>query len=388
MKVVIVNPTYNEAENIERLVEVIQEISKKSPYDVHQLIVDDKSPDHTGEMVRSLQKKYPKLHLLIGNKEGLGKAYVRGFEYAMKELGADVLMEFDADFSHPPEVIPVMLDKINEGYDLVIGSRYIPGGSVPADWGSFRKFNSWVANFLGRFIAGLYRVHDVTAGFRAIRVKGVADQVNWDKTHAEGYSFQLMNTYYLMQHTSKVTEVPIHFVDRKFGTSKVGANLTYIRDILEFVKNAWYIRALKTEVLIKFLLVGGSGVFVNLIAYGALLTIYTDMSLLTANAIAIEFSIVTNFLLNNFWTFGKRGTTKPFWRRLVEYNITAGVGGLIQFGAVALLVWGFGEHKDIFYPLVGTHKNYIYPMVGIVIGTIWNFTISNYWIFKEDKSKA
>jgi dolichol-phosphate mannosyltransferase len=385
LKAVVVTPTYNEAENIERLIEVIQSLSKKSPYDLHQLIVDDKSPDHTGEMVRNLQKKYPKLHLITGNKEGLGKAYIHGFKYAMKELGADVLMEFDADFSHPPEVIPVMLDKINEGYDLAIGSRYVPGGSVPNDWGRFRKFNSWVANFLGRFIAGLYKVHDVTAGFRAIRVKGVADQVDWEKSHAQGYSFQLMNTYYLLQHTDKVVEVPIHFVDRKLGTSKVGANATYIRDILEFIKNAWYIRAKKTEVLIKFLIVGGSGVFVNLFIYGALLTIFLNMSLQTANAIAVEVSILTNFLLNNAWTFGHRDIHKSFVRRLVEYNVTAGVGGLVQIGIVAAMVYLFGDHKDLNYPIVGFHKNYIYPVAGIAIATIWNFAVANFWIFRERK---
>src|SRR5947209_8421911 len=115
MKVVVVTPTYIEAENIERLIEEVQGIGKESHYDFHQLIVDDNSPDHTGEIVKRLQKKYAKLHLISGNKRGLGEAYTRGFDYAMKSLNADVLVEMDADFSHDPKILPRLLNEIDQG---------------------------------------------------------------------------------------------------------------------------------------------------------------------------------------------------------------------------------------------------------------------------------
>src|SRR5581483_4674865 len=197
------------------------------------------SPDRTGEIVKSLQKKYKYLSLITGPKQGLGAAYVRGFEYAMREMRADVLVQMDADFSHDPKDLPRLLREIDAGADVVIGSRYIPGGSIPADWGWFRKLNSWGASVFARYVAGLYKVHDVTTGYRAIRVKGVAEKVNWDRIFARGYSFQLMSLYRLMQHTDKVKEIPIQFIDRKLGVSKVGANATYLRDVLEFIRNAW-----------------------------------------------------------------------------------------------------------------------------------------------------
>jgi dolichol-phosphate mannosyltransferase len=380
MRAVVVNPTYNEAENIERLVERIQSM-EITGWDLHQLVVDDSSPDHTGEIVKRLKKKYRKLHLITGEKAGLGAAYARGFKYAMQEMKADVLIEMDADFSHDPENLPQLLKEIDKGYDLVIGSRYVTGGSVPTNWGLFRKLNSSVANLFARYVAGLYKIRDVTAGFKAMRVAGVADQVNWDKTHAQGYSFQLMGDYYLLKHTSLVKEIPIKFVDRKYGQSKVGVNTTYLRDVGEFVRNAWFLRAKKTEVLLKFLMVGASGAVLNIILWRFLLGLFPGLNhalpvfgLGIAQFISGEITVATNFFLNNLWTFGGRELKHHWAKRLGAYIITGSTAVFIQTGVVILLAHFFGSEPRIRYPLIG-----------IAIATAWNFLLSNYIIFKEKK---
>jgi len=131
MKVVIIIPTYNEKENIGLLITALHEASQQfSQHTSHLLVVDDNSPDGTAAEVKAKQKKYKNLHLITGKKEGLGKAYLRGMDYASDKLGAEVMFEMDADFSHDPKLIPKFLEKIDQGYDLVVGSRYTSGGDT------------------------------------------------------------------------------------------------------------------------------------------------------------------------------------------------------------------------------------------------------------------
>lgn len=388
MKTVVVNPTYNEAENIERLIREVQEIAhlvagssalhspsekvgKGSGYDLHQLIVDDNSPDQTAQIVKRLQKKYPKLHLITGPRKGLGAAYVRGFKHAMSEMKADILVQMDADFSHDPRDLPRLLREMEAGNDVVIGSRYVEGGSVDPNWGWFRKLNSFGASVFARFVAGLYNVHDITTGYRAIRVKNVAEKVNWDRIFARGYSFQLMALYRLLQHTDKVKEIPIQFIDRKFGVSKVGANATYFRDVAEFIRNAWLIRAKKTETLLKFLTVGTVGFAVNAALWRALLAAF-PLGLGAAQLLAGEAAIISNFTFNSLWTFRDRDTKRGLISQFLQYNVTAYVSVIIS--AVVVEVLGY---------LFGTAPRLRYLFIGVVVATAWNFLISNYWIFKE-----
>src|SRR3989337_3815500 len=132
MKVVVINPTYNERENIGPLIEEEQKVFKKiSKRVMHVVVVDDSSPDETHKVVEEKMTKFKNLHLAIGGKQGLGAAYIRGMDYAINQMRADVVFEMDADFSHYPKKIPEFLEKIDQGYDFVIGSRYIPCGSIP-----------------------------------------------------------------------------------------------------------------------------------------------------------------------------------------------------------------------------------------------------------------
>jgi dolichol-phosphate mannosyltransferase len=196
-RVVVISPTYNEKGNISKLCQILLDdvFSKLSKdYDPHILIVDDSSPDGTGQEVLRLSKKYPNLHLLTNPKKmGLGNAYTKGMKFALGKLGADIIFEFDADFQHDPKLIPPMLRKIEEGYDLVLGSRYIPGGSIPAAWGLHRKFLSVFGNIVIRVVITDFSIHDWTTGFRAIR-RDVVEAVLPDLTSDNfmGYTFKLV----------------------------------------------------------------------------------------------------------------------------------------------------------------------------------------------------
>jgi dolichol-phosphate mannosyltransferase len=152
---VVVIPTYNEAKTIGKMIDHL--FTKTFPliknWQMKLLVVDDTSPDGTYKVVQQKQRKYKNLHLYLNPKKmGIGYAYVVGFKYAMEKLDADVVIEFDGDFQHPPETIPVMLKEIEKGSDYVLGSRKIPGGSVPEQWGLKRKFFTFFGGFVARFI--------------------------------------------------------------------------------------------------------------------------------------------------------------------------------------------------------------------------------------------
>ena len=156
----VIIPTYNEAENIGHLLEQLETAFKNvSGYSIHILVADDTSPDGTGDIVLKIAKKYGNIHLLSGEREGMGAAYIRAFSHILDSY--DVIITMDADFSHPPGMIPGFLTKVDAGCDVVIGSRYIKGGAAP-DWPLQRRLTSSFANVLARVVAGLYAVHDCT----------------------------------------------------------------------------------------------------------------------------------------------------------------------------------------------------------------------------------
>jgi len=215
LQVAVIIPTYNEKENIEALVTQLLAL----PTGVHVIVVDDNSPDGTGEIADRLavecDGKVDVIHR--PGKLGLGTAYIAGFKRALAE-GFDLICTMDADFSHNPRYIPNMVDKIGQGYDLVIGSRYVPGGGTTGCTFD-RKLLSWGANAFARTMLGL-RAHDTTAGFRCYRRK-VLEKVGLDEIKASGYSFLIEMLYRMHRHGRQVGEIPIIFENRRLGTSKI-----------------------------------------------------------------------------------------------------------------------------------------------------------------------
>jgi len=237
-KAVVIIPTYNEKENISRLLDSILLLSSVDTYyELHILIVDDSSPDGTAEIALNYKANHSNVHVIKDlNKEGLGTAYIRGFTYATEILGADVVLEMDADFSHNPSDIPRLISEIFTGKDFVIGSRYVDGGTIPKNWSKIRKANSKLGNIMARYVAGLGSVRDCTGGFRAIRTS-LLIKINLQSLGVKGYAFQISLLHAAKHNHAKISEIPIHFIDREHGKSKIG-----FQDISEFILTTFTLR--------------------------------------------------------------------------------------------------------------------------------------------------
>lgn len=209
----IVIPTYNEAENLESLISAI--LALDAGFEI--LVVDDNSPDGTGDIADRLSRELPGIHVLHrSGKMGLGTAYVEGFKWAIEQL-YDFVLEMDCDFSHDPRYLPTFLDKIASA-DLVIGSRYTRGGKTP-DWGVLRRLISAGGNVFARSMLGL-KTRDCTGGFRCYR-REILQRVPWEEIRLQGYGFQVGAVCYVERLGGRVVEFPIVFEDRRAGHSKM-----------------------------------------------------------------------------------------------------------------------------------------------------------------------
>ena len=364
LKTIIILPTYNERGNIGRLIDMLQHQFTAMSHDCHVLVVDDSSPDGTAEVVRQKQALYPNVHLLIGKKQGLGAAYIRGMRYALDELQAGAVFEMDSDFSHQPEDVPRLMAALDAGADFVIGSRYVKGGSIPAQWGMFRRMNSMFGNIVARYLAGIYKVRDCTAGFRAIRASLLRD-IRLENLRVQGYAFQVVLLYEAVVRQAVIKEIPVDFIDRAEGDSKLG-----LSDVIEFMLNAWWIRFRSSETLIKFGIVGSSGVVVNLGAFTLLLGVGVNKFI--ASPVAIEISIITNFLLNNYWTFRWRKTKDRVRVKGLKFNVASFIALGISYSTFVVL--------SLLFPNTSPQ---IHQLIGIVPATLVNYFLNSYWTFKH-----
>lgn len=224
-KVVVVIPTFNERENIGVLIEGIEEIFSRGGIDGSILVVDDNSPDGTAEIAEALSKRFGNIRLLKrGGKLGIGSAYRDGFRFALKNMKADIVFEMDADLSHDPVYIPDFLKGLEEGCDAVVGSRHIPGGGIQG-WSMYRHFISGTANTITRITLGI-RVSDVTTGFRAYKAEAL-EEIDYESLRSEGYGFQIETLFRCGRKGLTVGEVPIVFMDRRSGSSKLGRGQMY-----------------------------------------------------------------------------------------------------------------------------------------------------------------
>ncbi len=216
MRVLVVLPTYNEAANIEN---VLSRVRGALP-GARVLVVDDNSPDGTAEIAEKAAEQLGGIDVLRRpGKAGLGSAYRAGFRWGL-ESGFDAMVEMDSDLSHDPDDLVRLVAPLEEGYELVIGSRYVPGGSIP-DWSLMRRLLSKGGNVYADALLGL-GVRDSTAGFRVYRAN-LLQQIELDTVRADSYGFQIEMTYRSRQHGARIAEVPIRFVDRALGTSKMSA---------------------------------------------------------------------------------------------------------------------------------------------------------------------
>jgi dolichol-phosphate mannosyltransferase len=211
---VVCLPTYNERENLERMVRALGEVL---PEDARVLVIDDNSPDGTGEIADRLASELPRVEVLHRpRKEGLGRAYVDGFRHVLAS-GAELVLEMDCDFSHDPADVPRLIAAVEAGADLALGSRYVPGGGTD-NWGLARRVISRGASVYTRTL--LMPIHDATGGFKCFR-RSVLEAIELETIDAAGYVFQIETTYRTLRKGFTVVEVPIRFVDRTAGQSKM-----------------------------------------------------------------------------------------------------------------------------------------------------------------------
>jgi dolichol-phosphate mannosyltransferase len=225
-------PTYNERENLEAMVRAL------APLGVRVLVIDDNSPDGTGGIADRLAGELDWVSVLHRQrKEGLGPAYLAGFRRALAD-GAEYVLELDCDFSHDPADVPRLIAACEGGADLALGSRYVPGGGTE-NWGVARRVVSWGGSFYARALLGV-RVRDLTGGFKCFR-RQVLETLDLDAVHSKGYAFQIETTYRALRRGFHVVEVPIRFVDRTAGQSKMSRAI--------FLEAVWKVPLLRLAAL-------------------------------------------------------------------------------------------------------------------------------------------
>jgi dolichol-phosphate mannosyltransferase len=356
----VIVPTYNEKDNVKTLVEEIDRALSGYKYEI--ILVDDNSRDGTIDLAHSLESAYPVKIIVRQNERGLATAVAEGFKHAV----GDIFVVMDADLQHPPDFIPSLIKGIEDGADISISSRYVSGGGTK-DWSLSRRVISKGAIFISHLLLPASRkVKDITTGFFALKrevVQGVdLKPLGWKI---------LLEVVYMGKY-KKVVEVPFVFTGRTKGKSKLN-----VKQEVAYLKHIWSLMKRKGELwrFVKFCLVGGSGVVVNLGVYW-LLTRFANMSGNYLNALALsiafEASVISNFTLNDFFTFTDRKSksTGNFFIRFLKFNLFSLVGYGIQQAALLL-----------FFNVLGWN-DLIAVTIGIIIATIWNYVANSWWTWK------
>ena len=375
-KVIIVMPAYNEADNIGKMIGVLFEVEfpKIKGVEMHLFVVDDKSPDGTGDIVKKYQSKYSKLHLLQKDKSGLGYAYIAGFKRAMETLKADAVMEMDADFQHPPRFVKPMVEAYLAGADYVIGSRYIKGGSVPKEWALFRKAISYFGNLFIRIVLLKPKLHDLTTGFRLTRVKGVLDQIDLNKLmEPERFAYKVDLLYKSIKNSKKVVEVPLEFASRTKEKSKFNP-----KEMVSTFKVAIILGIKDKQKIIKFGIVGFTGYLIN--AFFLNFFSKSGFPEWSSWALSTELAIVNNFTWNNLWTFKTdeiKGIANVI-KKFLQFNLTSAGALLIQTVLGTLGVYFFGS----------TSRQLLLPFIILFVVLPYNYFMYTKVIWKNKSKPA
>lgn len=357
MAISIVIPTYNERENISFLIRELRRVLKhKHKYEL--IIVDDNSRDGTGDLAEKLSKTYPIRVIHRSEKKGLASAVTQGFKHA----NGDILCVMDADLQHPPESVPALAGELENGADIAIGSRYVKGGGIES-WGLKRRIISMGARILAHLLLPRTMfINDPLSGFFALK-KSVIDNV-----HLQPIGYKILLEILVKGNYNRAIEVPYTFRRRRRGESNLSA-----KEHINYLKYLYCLAKTDGEAkrFFKFCLVGFSGVFVN-ISLLWILTEFVGLFYLISAVFSIQASILSNFMLNEIWTFKdrrlkKRSALKRAWRF-----------GLISFGGLAInaaILYALTAYLGVFYLLSN--------LFGIAGATLWNFKANVLWTWKK-----
>jgi len=387
---------WNEKDNIKKMIDTLFDVEfPRINAEMHMLVADNNSSDGMTQVVETEMKERKNLHIIQqGNNKGLGNAYVVGFRYAVDRLKADAVMEMDADGQHPPQFVKPMVDAYLTGADYVIGSRYIPGGSVPKEWEFFRKFISFAGNLFIRMVLVKPSIHDLTTGFRLTKVDGVLNKIDLDNLmERERFAYKVDLMHQSIKNAKKVVEVPLEFRPRVTDKSKFNT-----KEMIATFKVAIILGIRDKKRFIKFGIVGFVGYLVNAVALelfagtpvtlslarmvsglkNSLLAFMAESSAWAA-ALAAEAAIVSNFTWNNIWTFKDVKITSPVQlaRKFLEFNLTSVGAIVIQFVVIGVMVLGLGDTRLI---------RQLGILVAMPLVLAFNYTMYNLFIWKTWKS--
>ncbi len=397
-KVVIVMPTFNEVENIGRMLDVLvkRELKEIKNHKVEILVVDSNSPDGTAGVVHERMKKYKQVFLLSTDRGGLGADYVKGMHYAISKMKADVIIEMDSDFQHDPKDVKRLVEAFDKGADHVIGSRYVPGGKIPKEWGLHRKLMSYFGSLFARIVLFRFAIHDMTSGLKLTRSEYLK-KIDLDNLYSKYYAYKIQILYEVAKLGAKIVEVPIVFRERREGTSKISR-----KDLVDSFLVVIKLRLRDSKNFVKFAVVGFLGFAINSLGLE-----YFAQSPLTKNiasnfsnlenhipldflahqsawaaAVSAELAIVSNFLLNNFWTFAEDRITSPFkfvWKFL-QFNLTSFGAILIQLIVIGTSVGIFGDSTLV------RQLTLVFAVAFLIVP--YNYTMYNIFIWKRWKIKG
>jgi dolichol-phosphate mannosyltransferase len=352
----LIVPTYNEHENIAPLAARIHQALQGQSYQI--LFVDDNSSDGTIDIINTLASEYPVKLLLRKEKKGLASAVIDGINASQ----GNIVGTINADLQHPPETLTGMIKEIEEGADIAVASRYLAGGGC-RDWGWMRRTISKAATSIAHLFLPLTRLTtDPMSGFYLLQRKTI------DNVELQATGYKTLIEILLKGNFQKVADVPYTFNIRTSGRSKLGVrqNLDYLRQIFRLM---WQ----TGEVLrfAKFLLVGLSGTLINT-GLLWLLTEYAGLFYIVSSGIAIELAIISNFVMNNFFTFSDRRSSRlsVFFLRLLNYNLISLIGLGINIG----LLWLLTEIAGIYY--------LISQILGIICVTLFRYVLNLRWTWR------
>ena len=357
--VTVIIPTFKEEANIGRIISEVDAVFKQHAINGEILVVDDNSPDGTIAIVNEQKKTHPNLNLVVRPSDhGLSQSVADGFVHA----SSDIFVVMDADLSHPPALIPTMVSELLAGSDIVIGSRYMEGGGIKK-WPLKRRVISIGATFLGRLL--FPDVSDPVSGFFAVRRSVVADS----PLKPRGYKILLEVLGKGIW--EKDTEIPFEFVDREIGSSKLKIKtiIEYAEQVVDIAIFSWghHKSAAWQEwkKIIKFGLVGLFGIIVNE-GFLIILKEYAGFPIPVASLLAIELSIMCNFLLNDLWTFRDSSKHKltRWWQRLLSFQVVSIGGAIINFSILNFMAYVMGVDYRVA------------NIIGILVGFGWNFFVN------------
>lgn len=364
-KIVIIIPTYNESLVIEETIQQVFKATATSAMDIHVLIFDSCSTDNTQDIVLGIKENYPNLHLKTEpQKTGLGSAYMQAMRYALTELKADVIIEFDADLSHQPHYLLPMIEQLNS-QDVVVGSRYIKGGSIPQNWGWHRKLLSKMGNLVAKMIL-TFKYKDFTSGFRATHSDALHKALP-TKFISNHYAYKIELLWNLHKTKARIVEYPIEFVDREKGYSKLPTN-----SIVDSLRVLFSLRYNELKPYRNMCFVGLVGLIIQCGLYNIL---RVNFSPFFSAQLAVMAAIVNNFILNNQFTFKKRIQNQ--WVKSFAY-----------FAGYSALMVGFQSvwvRMGTYYFGMGYLKENLIIISGVILASVLNYIFYSRLVWRVRK---